>query len=159
MINKISYLLIIIGFLGFLTLIPGVTDISGVTDDSIYYYYRIINGKIIKFDNNCYSIPDGWFKTTKDIDNSGYSLLRKDQVKYEIILISKVNKDFFNRIQSSALLKQVDNDSYSIYKVPSSSTNNGARYWLVNSNDNLVIEGSTVSEVKLFSEGLRLSDC
>ena len=151
--NKILYLLIIIGFLGFLTLIPGVTD------GSIYYYYRIINGKIIKFDNNCYSIPDGWFKTTEKIDNSGYSLLKKDQEKHEIILISKANKDFFDRIQSSELSKQADHDPYSVYEVPSSLTNNGIRYWLINPNDSLVIEGSTISEVRLLSEGLRLSDC
>jgi hypothetical protein len=77
--NKILYTLIICGTLGLLSLIPGVID------GAIYYYYRVMNGKIIKLDNKCYLIPDGWFKATENIDNSGYSLLKKGQEKYEII--------------------------------------------------------------------------
>ena len=153
--NKILFILIICGTLGFLSLIPGVMD------NAIYYYYRAMNGKLIKLDNKCYSIPDGWFiHPTEDIDNSSrYSFMKKGHEKYEITSIFRANKEFQNRIQNSALLKQIDSDFYSIYKVPGSLMSNMTRYWLVHPNDNLVIGGRTVSIVESFSEELHPTNC
>ena len=65
-------LCVVIGLLGFSTLIPGVVD------NTFYYYYRIINGGTIKFKDDCYTVPDGWFKGPGNIEN-GCILLKKNQ--------------------------------------------------------------------------------
>ena len=150
--NKIIFMLIICGFLSFLLLLPGVMD------NAIYYYYRVLSGKTIKLDSKCYSIPDGWFiQPAEDVDS--YNLLKKYQEQYEVASIFVANEDFQNRVQNSALLKQIDSDLYSIYEIPSSLMNNMTRYWLADPNNSMIIEGSSVPEVKLLFEGLRLSDC
>ncbi len=153
--NKILFVLIIVGLLSFLALIPGVID------SAIYHYYRMINGETMRFDNKCYSVPDGWFKTTKHIDsNSGYMLLQIRQETYEDASVFSANKYFQHRVRDSASLQQIDNDLYSIiYNVPSSSTNGVARYWLIIPSYNLIVDGRTVPITESLSIGIRPSSC
>jgi hypothetical protein len=149
--NKLSYLIIIAGFIALLTLIPGVID------GSIYYYYRIKNGSMIEFDNNCFSVPDGWVKTTRDIDNSGYSFLEFDQEKNEIILVSKVNKVFLDRVHSSALLEQISIDLYRINEKYLS--NNETRYWLIIPQYDLIVGGREIPITESFARSLQSINC
>ncbi|SET22227.1 hypothetical protein SAMN05216326_1162 [Nitrosomonas marina] len=153
MINKLSYLFIITGIFGFLMLLPGVMDGSN------YYYYRIKNGTKIELENNCFLVPDGWVKATRDIDNGGYGLLKFDQDQYEIILISKANEVFLTQVHKSALLEKVSKNLYRISKILGSSPNDETRYWLIIPQYDLVIEGRTIPITESFASNLQSTTC
>jgi hypothetical protein len=151
MINKLTYLIIIAGVIALLTLIPGFID------GSIYFYYRIKNGNIVELNNNCFSVPDGWFKATKNIDTLGYSFLKVDKKNYEIISVFIMNETFHNNVQNS--LEQVNHNSYHIFEAPDSLKNNETLYWLIIPQYDLVVEGSTITITESFARNFRLTGC
>lgn len=152
MINKLSYLIIICGFITLLILIPGVIDGS-------IYYYRIKNGNIVELNNNCFSVPGGWVKTTRHASNSGYDFIKFDQEKYEIILVSKVSEVFLDRVDSSALLELVSKDLYRINDVSGSLASHETRYWLIIPHYDLIVGGRTIPITKSFARNFRLTSC
>ncbi len=107
--------------------------------------------------NNCYSVPNGWVKTTRDIDNSGFNFLKFDQEKYEIILVSQINEVFLDRAHNSALLEQVSKNLYRINE--ESLANNETRYWLIIPQYDLVVGGRTIPITESFAKSLQPTSC
>ncbi|MEN8128817.1 MAG: hypothetical protein ABFS45_01200 [Pseudomonadota bacterium] len=153
MIRKFSYLFVIFGLLGFLTLIPGVMD------GAIYYYFRATNGDTIDINNQCFSVPEKWVIDSVE-DRNGrtiYNLRKKEGEQYIFASVFYGDGSSIPGIQNLVPVKR-NGDLFSIYELSVLPAGNTVRYWSFVSSQSLIIIGRRLSVLESLSLAIRPSD-
>ena len=154
MTKKFSYILVVFGFLGFLTLIPGFVD--GV----IYYYFRVVSGHSMEFKNQCFSVPKGWVidsipnRTKRRV----YSLRSKDSEKYYFASVIYGKASIVPGIKKLEPIK-IEGDLFRVYELANLADQNTVRYWSVVPAQNLIIMGRDISVLESLSLAIHSVDC
>lgn len=152
--NRIEKMLIILGFLGFFTLIPGVVDYG------IYFYFRTINGSLIEYGDVCIGVPEGWVIDSSNSDSgySTYNLRKKNDAKYIFITVALVSSTINEFSKKSRIVSEFG-VSEQVYEVAGLSPSSEVRYWADLQKSNIILMGSDVSLLRQLSKLNWLSSC
>jgi len=152
--KTLLYSVLIIGMLGFITLIPGVVD--GI----IYNYFRFANGDVIVLDEQCYGVPDHWIIDSVDNHNQKTinNLRSKVDDRYVFSSILSGNE---NPIPEIGKLKPIKKKEgvFAIYELNTLPAENSVRYWSYIVNHDLIIMGTSTDILEELSLSIKLTDC
>ena len=131
--------------------------IPGVIDGVIYHYFRFLNGDVIKFDMQCYVVPDRWIISSVENRNNRitYNLLSKVDGEYIFSSVSRGEETILVRMEKLIKAKE---HSFNIYEWPSLPTENSL-YWSFIFKYNLIVMGKSVNIVKNLSLSMHPTDC
>ncbi len=153
MIRKLSFLFVIFGLLGFLTLIPGAMD------GAIYYYFRAINGDTIDINNKYFSVPEKWVIDSVE-DRNGrviYNLRKREGEQYIFASVFYGDDSSVPGFQYLVPVK-TNGDLFSIYELSLLPAGNAARYCSFVTSHSLIIVGRRLSVLESLSLAIRPSN-
>lgn len=152
--KKLSYLFVILGLLGFLTLIPGFFD------SALYYYLRIAKGSTMHLNSKCFSVPNEWvIDSFVYREGSGiYTLRKKDNNKYTFASVFHGAPSLISSTKNSVPIFS-NGDLFSIYELTKLDKNNSVKYWSLVPYNDLIIMGRSTKVLKALSLEIQSSDC
>lgn len=139
MIKKLSYIFVLVGLSGFLTLIPGVFD------KAVYWYFRAVEGSTIVIGDDCITLPYGWVIDSTD-SHKGHALFnlrRKTEDGYLFVSVVFGTSSIIDNQEALNPVKAVPG-LYSVYELAGLAPTNTVRYWSIVPDENLVIMGRDV---------------
>lgn len=149
--RKATYFLVILGLLGFLTLIPGVLE--RVT----YAYFRLANGSEASVHGRCYRIPSGWILDSTG-EHQGHGLFRvrgKINGSHHLVVVLVRAASSIPGLDSSSQGDMASPDS--VFEMSDLDQSVNMRYWSSMSDRELIFIGSDASVVAEVA-GLRWED-
>ncbi len=154
MSRKFSYIFVLFGLLGFITLIPGVVD------KTIYTYFRIINGSTIEAGDKCFQVPYGWV-----IDYTGYNsthlvfdLRKKTENDYLFVSVIVGPPSIIPNYQNLSPIKEIPG-LYRVYELEKLAPTNSVRYWSSIADQTLLLIGSDLDTLVELSAINWIGDC
>jgi len=154
MIQKLSYALIVIGLLGFITLIPGFFD------KAEYVYYRAKGGSLMELNSKCFSVPDGWVISSVDkkVDLKTFSLRTEIDGRYYFVTVIAGKSSSIPGFTNLKPIKMMDG-KYSIYEISKLPSNNSVRYWAIAPDKNLIVMGRDINMLESLLGGVMSQSC
>ncbi len=122
--NKLVYMFIFCGFLGYITLIPGFSN------KVQYFYLRLITGSELQDNGICKNIPHGWAlgATIQEGQYKRFHLRRNHGDVHQFVSVSLRSGDSIPNIGRFSLVKSAPGE-FDIYEVKIGESEEGQMYW------------------------------
>jgi hypothetical protein len=155
MIRRLSIIFVVIGFFGFVTLVPGFFDKVS------YYYFSLVEGRTIEFGEQCYSVPGEWVIDSVESQDGRkvINLRHKNKGKFQFVSVISVAASDIPDLTKLKPIKGDNMEEQVIYKLDKLPLENTVRYISVIPSKNLLVMGREPESIEVFSLELLPIEC